>query len=129
MEPLSGSLIAPANASPITPTIIRAWSGGPLRYFSTIAFSNCVPYVTSKLKGYAGSYVCELCKKPVVGVYKGTDIWLCGSCVKFNKLSNASVTVPVNPVKIGPAPIVKPRPIPEDRPKRVYLIRQVKDGK
>lgn len=61
----------------------RMWEGGPLRQFSkTQVKSHYVGYSGPFLKGYAGSYVCDLCLLPSAGVYflRPQRSWLCGKC-------------------------------------------------
>jgi hypothetical protein len=63
----------------------RMWEGGPLRQFSkTQAKGHYVAYSGHFLTGYAGSYVCDQCRKPCAGIYyaKACQSWLCGGCRK-----------------------------------------------
>jgi hypothetical protein len=58
---------------PVTNTE-RAWLGGPLRR-------------TGSSHGLPSKYVCETCRRSVVGVYRAKTIgsaaetWLCGGCL------------------------------------------------
>jgi hypothetical protein len=60
------------------------WDGGPLRQFSDRqAAAHYVAYSSPILKGYAGAYVCDQCRRPSAGVYHVRDgRWLCGPCRK-----------------------------------------------
>lgn len=61
----------------------RMWGGGPLRMFSNTRDPQAtIRYHNADIDGFAGSYVCELCERPVDGVYfvKSETKWLCGGC-------------------------------------------------
>jgi hypothetical protein len=63
--------------------IRRMWEGGPVRQWSEKACSGANHYYESpQMKGYAGAYVCDRCKKAGLGVYydKGSGEWICGTC-------------------------------------------------
>jgi hypothetical protein len=66
--------------------LVRMWDGGPLRQFSTTQVSShYIRYCGRSLKGYAGAYVCDECKRPCKGVYlshpsETRNLWLCGGC-------------------------------------------------
>ena len=65
--------------------IRRMWSSGPLRLFcsgNTRPSGNFIPYASKNLGGYAGSYVCESCRKTCDGVYRVGNQWLGGCCRK-----------------------------------------------
>jgi hypothetical protein len=64
-------------------SVCRMWDGGPLRQFSERqAGGHYVAYSSPILTGYAGSYVCDRCKRPCSGVYLAgpAKSWLCGPC-------------------------------------------------
>jgi hypothetical protein len=86
----SVAVVVPRRASHRSPILHtdyecrRAWQGGPLRQWSSIReHSNQMPHSAG---GYSGSYVCDGCLMPVVGVYRaihrvqGQQSWLCASC-------------------------------------------------
>lgn len=69
-----------ATATTFQPRIARMWLNGPCRYYSEQEFSSGSK-LYGKVQGYVGSYVCEVCVKPTVGVYRlKANIWVCGSC-------------------------------------------------
>jgi hypothetical protein len=73
----------PASPGKEPDGVRRMWNGGPLRQFSdTQAKSHYIAYSGRFLTGYAGSYVCDRCRRPSPGVYlfKETHQWLCGGC-------------------------------------------------
>lgn len=59
--------------------IRRMWKGGPLRRWAEERpLSSWIPYATG---GYAGPYVCEICRQDVVGVYRcSSEDWRCAKC-------------------------------------------------
>lgn len=62
---------APADAR-------RRWRGGPLRLWSPIRKGGrWIPLADG---GFGGPYVCDGCQKPVVGVYRVRETWLCAAC-------------------------------------------------
>ena len=65
-------------------TIRRMWDGGPLRQVSTkrVSNGNWTTYESPGFKGYAGTYVCDICQRPVEGLYRATRglKWACGAC-------------------------------------------------
>lgn len=61
--------------------VARAWSGGPLREYRVLA--PCTPEGRpARYDARNSPYVCEKCRKLVVGVYepRNGEGWLCGSC-------------------------------------------------
>jgi hypothetical protein len=75
-------------AKPFEPrSIVRMWDQGPLRQFARAEkrpASNYVPYQTANLTGFAGSYVCDVCRCPSTGIYRVLSLgkWVCGGCKK-----------------------------------------------
>jgi hypothetical protein len=71
-----------------SPGVRRMWEGGPLRQFSeTQVNSHYIRYCSPFLTGFAGSYVCDRCRRPSAGVYLShpsemQNEWLCGGCRK-----------------------------------------------
>ena len=66
--------------------IRRMWENGPLRQWSATKHGRWIPSANG---GYSGSYVCDHCRHPVVGVYRQTwpnvgvqdcQNWFCASC-------------------------------------------------
>ena len=60
--------------------VARSWPGGPLRHRSERRESTSwTPYGKG---GYAGPYVCDVCQRPVDGVYRviSQSSWACGPC-------------------------------------------------
>src|SRR5713101_8380706 len=59
----------------------RMWPGGPLRRWSPSKCSGGIVYATG---GYVLAYVCEDCRRALVGVYRvrvGADVvWVCRGC-------------------------------------------------
>jgi hypothetical protein len=77
------------------------WDGGPLRQCSNRqAGGHYVAYSSPILTGYAGSYVCDQCKRPCAGVYLvgPAKSWLCGPC-KGSVQRVDSGREPVKPVQ------------------------------
>ena len=62
------------------PAPIRLYFDGPLRVFSTEPFQGCVPYAGGDLRGYAGCFVCALCRQEVHRVLFAEDDWICRDC-------------------------------------------------
>jgi len=60
--------------------IIQMWSGGPLRQVSDKRES--ASWCMGSTGRYLGNYVCQNCRKPVVGVYMTEAGWICGGCKK-----------------------------------------------
>ena len=64
----------------------RMWEGGPLQQFASRPLGgNWMWYSNPLLTGYVGSYVCDRCQEPTVGVYRqhnGAE-WVCGGCRKM----------------------------------------------
>ena len=68
-----------------TTETIRMWPSGPLRQF---IFGNRHPsgsfirHASAILTGYAGAYVCDVCRRPASGLYCVTQLekWVCGGC-------------------------------------------------
>jgi hypothetical protein len=73
-----------AVVSGVGPGTRRMWAGGPLRRLSPIRSAGC--QIPLEGGGYGGSYVCDECLMPVVGVYRviqgvqGRETWLCAAC-------------------------------------------------
>ena len=70
---MSGAIavIAPTDAK-------RMWSGGPLRLCSSIRKGRrWIPLADG---GFGGPYVCDGCHRPVAGVYRVRETWLCAAC-------------------------------------------------
>jgi hypothetical protein len=63
------------------PTITRMYPNGPLRLFSEERFLGGVPYADSERRGYAGSYVCEICQRQARELIVASQQWVCRSCV------------------------------------------------
>lgn len=62
------------------PEATRMWSGGPLRLFSETRFSGSIQVESGQRTGFAGSYVCDECKEPSIGVYAAGPGWICAGC-------------------------------------------------
>jgi hypothetical protein len=81
-EPSRGN--AGPSGSPDSVIIRRMWEGGPLRQVANRKASPV--YTAYGFRGstctFAGRYVCDGCKEPVIGVYrqKGTGKWVCAGC-------------------------------------------------
>ena len=59
-------------------TVRRMWKGGPLRQWAAEPHDH---FLSIDPAGYAGRYVCDVCNRPVVGVYKTKDLgWVCAAC-------------------------------------------------
>ena len=84
--PSKRRVTAPGEINPTPKDIRRMWDGGPLRQFSqTQVSSHYSGYYGAILRGYAGSYICDQCKRPSGGVYfcylsESRKEWLCGRC-------------------------------------------------
>lgn len=67
------------------------WAGGPSRRWSAQRCSEAPDPHESKIGGYTGSYVCQACTLPAVGVQcvkprsGGASLWLCASCRDLQK--------------------------------------------
>jgi hypothetical protein len=64
--------------------IQRMWPGGPLRHFSIEKrqpAGHYIAYSSPILTGWAGAYVCDLCRESSDGLYfaRGEQKWLCGA--------------------------------------------------
>jgi hypothetical protein len=88
-------IIAPDGRNSATNGARQMWEGGPLRQFSdTQRGGHYIAYSSAILTGYAGSYVCDRCRRPSVGVYlshpsETENEWLCGGCKKRKHVSEA----------------------------------------
>ncbi len=69
---------AGAVALKASPVGARMWHGGPLRRWSPVRTASCQMPLASG--GYGGSYLCDGCQKPVVGIYRAREAWLCAAC-------------------------------------------------
>lgn len=66
-------------------TVKCSWNNGPLRRFYTNRVAtHLIPHDTGE---YAGTYVCDSCRKDVVGVYGPLHggRWLCSPCKQGQK--------------------------------------------
>src|SRR5215813_5591492 len=73
----------PANLK--TNEIVRMWPGGPLRQFivgDRHPGGSFIRYGNGILGGFAGSYVCDVCRRPAGGLYCVAQLkkWVCGGC-------------------------------------------------
>ena len=59
--------------------IKRSWKDGPLRECSDLRErGSWTPYATG---GFSGSYICDKCHNPSVGLYRTkSGVWVCASC-------------------------------------------------
>ena len=68
----------------MTIEIKRMWPTGPLRQWSNdpVHRNSWNLYQCNSSHGFVGSYVCDDCREPVVGVYrqKRSEKWLCKAC-------------------------------------------------
>jgi hypothetical protein len=62
------------------PAPVRLYFNGPLRLFSTERFQGAVPYAAGDLKGFAGAFLCELCRFECHRVLWFESAWLCRDC-------------------------------------------------
>jgi DNA-directed RNA polymerase subunit RPC12/RpoP len=62
------------------PTIERMYLGGPLRLFAAKPFLGAVPCRGGDLNGYAGKYICALCREPVPEIVVAAGQWVCKRC-------------------------------------------------
>lgn len=78
------SAAIPAVSEQAQASVRRMWPGGPLRRWSAARGAGCTMPLDSG--GYGGSYVCDGCRGPVVGLYsviRGVQrraMWLCAAC-------------------------------------------------
>lgn len=105
------------------PIIVKeSWPNGPLRQFCAEGDcpSSFIPVYDKHGKriGYAGSYICRECKRPVGGLYQAKDgLWYCPECRdKVNKMPKRTNLSPICAVDTGggvpsPIPLIRLRPI------------------
>jgi hypothetical protein len=58
----------------------RIWPGGPLRRWSATPASGFDAHVGG---GFVAAYVCDVCRRPVVGIYHVDELWECAECRKL----------------------------------------------
>jgi hypothetical protein len=86
--PMTGKrfVMAPEKKIQALNGLRRMWHCGPLRQFSETQVScHYIRYSGRILTGYAGSYVCDRCRRACGGVYltylsETRPEWLCGGC-------------------------------------------------
>ena len=79
-----------ANPNRVRAEVRVMWPGGPSRKWSPVKCTEAHDFYEdprdATLRGYTGSYVCQGCGVPTVGVqrlgeeYKGLPVWVCGPC-------------------------------------------------